>query len=815
MNLECGTDSRRAAVRENAGWNGLDYVEVDNAQTTLTAYFLGKAPEGITNKNVRIDGGRTDRDRVTILFVAVVRDEASYLDDYMRVQVDKPGDFSAYTLSLVGLEKIDPRYASIEFSFKANCPSDLDCAPSCRCEPPQFEAPVIDYLAKDYAGFRQLLLDRLALICPDWKERHVPDIGIAIVEVLAYVADYLSYYQDAVATEAYLNTARRRPSVRRHARLVNYILGEGCNARALVALEVSSNVSVHAQDVSFITGVNHVIPIGDRTSLQEHELGGLPSDSYEVFLPVSGEEIQLWPGNNSISFYTWGERECCLAKGATSATLGGDLESVHLSPGDYVIFEEVMGPVTGDKFDRDPKHRQAVRLTRVTAGRDELLNQSTIEIEWIEEDALRFDLCISAVGAAPECRYLEDITVVRANVVPVDHGRWIGPEDLGSVPARQSTQCCECEGQPSETITIAGRFRPALSRGPLTFRAPFSDSDSAVKLFEPDATEAVPVVILESSEGVWSAQSDLFGSTDNDNHFVIEMEEDGTANIRFGDGELGRQPAPDSSFTARYRIGNGTPGNVGAGAISILVHKESNLSNDISRVWNPLPAAGGTAPEPMSEAKLNAPYSFRFGSTALQRAIIADDYSTLAERNAKIQRAAARLVWTGSWFEAQVGIDAKAEYASQVDTLAAEIQTYLDDYRRIGHDLDVRAAEYAAIDLALDICIAPEYLRGQIKAALLDVFSNRALPGGALGFFHADQLTFGEDIYLSAIMAAAHAVVGVTGVRVKRLQRQFEASNREIENGVLPLGPFQIARLDNDPNWPDRGKLEINVAGGR
>ena len=293
MNLECGTDSRRAAVRENAGWNGLDYVEVDNAQTTLTAYFLGKAPEGITNKNVRIEGGRTDRDRVTILFVAVVRDEASYLDDYMRVQVDKPGDFSAYTLSLVGLEKIDPRYASIEFSFQANCPSDLDCAPSCRCELPRFEAPAIDYLVKDYAGFRQLLLDRLALICPDWKERHVPDIGIAIVEVLAYVADYLSYYQDAVATEAYLNTARRRPSVRRHARLVNYILGEGCNARALVALEVSSNVSVHAQDVSFITGVNHVIPIGDRTSLQEHELGGVPSHSYEVFLPVSGEVIDV------------------------------------------------------------------------------------------------------------------------------------------------------------------------------------------------------------------------------------------------------------------------------------------------------------------------------------------------------------------------------------------------------------------------------------------------------------------------------------------------------------------------------------------
>ena len=39
---------------------------------------------------------------------------------------------------------------------------------------------------------------------PDWRERHVPDIGIALVELLAYVGDHLSYYQDAVATEAYL-----------------------------------------------------------------------------------------------------------------------------------------------------------------------------------------------------------------------------------------------------------------------------------------------------------------------------------------------------------------------------------------------------------------------------------------------------------------------------------------------------------------------------------------------------------------------------------------------------------------------------------
>ena len=92
----------------------------------------------------------------------------------------------------------------------------------------------IDYLAKDYASFRRLMLDRLSVLVPDWRERNPADSWSTLVELLAYAGDHLSYFQDAVATEAYLGTARRRISVRRHARLVDYAMHEGCNARAWV-----------------------------------------------------------------------------------------------------------------------------------------------------------------------------------------------------------------------------------------------------------------------------------------------------------------------------------------------------------------------------------------------------------------------------------------------------------------------------------------------------------------------------------------------------------------------------------------------------
>ena len=102
----------------------------------------------------------------------------------------------------------------------------------------------VSYLYRDYAGLRQLMLDRLAVTMPDWTEQHEPDIWITLVELLAYIGDDLSYYEDAVATEAYLQTARNRVSVRRHARLVGYRLHEGCSARAWVCVNVTSPVSL-------------------------------------------------------------------------------------------------------------------------------------------------------------------------------------------------------------------------------------------------------------------------------------------------------------------------------------------------------------------------------------------------------------------------------------------------------------------------------------------------------------------------------------------------------------------------------------------
>ena len=108
-----------------------------------------------------------------------------------------------------------------------------------------------------------------------------------------------------------------------------------------------------------------------------------------------------------------------------------------------------------------------------------------------------------------------------------------------------------------------------------------------------------------------------------------------------------------------------------------------------------------------------------------------------------------------------------------------------------------------------------DYLRGHVKAALLDIFSNRILPDGRRGFFYPDNLTFGQGIALSQIVAKASSVPGVGSVIVTKLERFFEGSNREIEAGFLPISYWEIARLDNNPNFIENGRLTLDLRGGR
>src|SRR5262249_9065943 len=139
----------------------------------------------------------------------------------------------------------------------------------------------------------------------------------------------------------------------------------------------------------------------------------------------------------------------------------------HLTAGDILVFEEVIGPRTGVESDADPTHRHAVLLTKVTASEDRLYDPPlpVLEIEWAREDALPFPLCISSLGLPPECRLIENVSVVRGNVILVDHGRTV-IDSLGNVGLMQSVQVCEEEEHASDVTILAAPFSPTLKQYP-------------------------------------------------------------------------------------------------------------------------------------------------------------------------------------------------------------------------------------------------------------------------------------------------------------------------------------------------------------
>ena len=837
--LTCRVEERRKKLFGNPDWNGIDFLDVSDDQLSLCVHFFGHAPENLNIENIRIEGGRRIRD-IRPLKVEIARSDDPELDDCLCITLDKLGDFSTYRLCLVEqaprseeavdkeisteavyrpLHGLDPRYSCLDFIFKVDCPSDLDCKTAPDCPPETYPTPEINYLAKDYTSFRQVIFDRLALIMPDWQERHAPDIGVTLVELLAYAGDDLSYYQDAVATEAYLDTARQRISIRRHARLVDYRMHEGNNARAWVTVWTATDLPpLKAKEFYFITGFPNIKTAGGNL-VREDDLDQAPHHLYEVFEPVADpdKEFQFRAAHSEIHFYTWGDNECCLPKGATRATLLDEERNLQLEPGDVLIFEEVMGPATGNPADADPSHRHAVRLTKVTPAIDGLLNKQVLEIEWAPEDALPFSLCLSARLPAPDCRWIGDISVARGNVLLVDHGRTIR-EPLGPVETNETVGECACEGSVIESTTVSVRFNPVLKYAPLTFGEPLFDAPAS-KLLTQDPRRALPSLSLreyianetQAAGPIWTAQYDLLASRDDDRHFAVETDDDGRAHLRFGDGELGRQPVAGTRFRATYRIGSGLAGNVGHDSITYLVLREGTLSAGAVLPRNPLPAQGGKAAEPNAEVKLIAPYAFR---ALRERAITAEDYAELAQRNEKIQRAAAELRWMGSWYEARVAIDpAHTQEADAV--LLKEIEGDLFRYRRMGHDLAVAPARYVPLHIIMEVCVLPHYTRGHVKAELLNVFSNRQLAEGRLGFFHPDNLSFGDGVYLSQLIAAAKGVEGVETVKIIRFKRLYAPASGEIENGVLPLDAMEVAQLDNDPNFPENGTLELILGGGR
>lgn len=641
-------------------------------------------------------------------------------------------------------------------------------------------APHIDYLAKDFASFKRLLRDRISSLVPGSLEDHPADLDTVLIEALSYAADHISYYQDAVATEAYLGTARQRISVRRHARLLDYFLHEGQNARVLCALEVEKGSPADGATLPFGTPIL-TRKSGQPTCIHPSDFDG--SDDALVFETMHDRALSA--ACNRIALYQPGGQ--VLPVGATGCQL--ESPASPLLPGDILIFVETADPKTGLALDADPAHRHAVRLQSVrllTSTRT--TRHRVLDVTWSVEDALPFALYPA-------------VTVALGNVVLCDHGQTLRKAEPLSLTPRPLSPA------------------PRLQQGPLTFVAQSRDLQGQRQLFLPQGSvasafdcsprDARPAITLRDDDGsgkdveAWTAQPDLLSSDRFARHFVVEVDNLGRASLRFGDGLLGCRPDPARPLVARYRVGNGPDGNVGA---DTLQHVVTPLLG-IGSVRNPLPAQGGTAPESLDEARLHAPVAFRDP----QRAVRVEDYAGIAMRHPQVRQALASGRFTGSLFTVILAVQRAGGRAVDA-TFVSELRQFMEPYRMLGHDLTIVAPIWVALDLRITVSVAADYVRSAVHSALLEAFSSTH----EAGFFHPDRFTFGEPVYFSRIVQRAMQVPGVrfvhTDPRLTRFARLGQPD--ALGQGAIVLHSLEIPRADNDPVQPQNGRMQFVVQGG-
>jgi hypothetical protein len=815
--------------------NGIDFVEVDPADhRILRVAFLKPIPAGgygfpANPERIEISGGT----RIVGIKPTTAAVESGSV---LRVDVDQGGDYSPYVLTLDAPE-LDVVRRSTVFSFMASCPTDVDCRPA-RCPPGELAEPLLDYLAKDYASFRRLLLDLLPTLNPDWTERNPSDFAMALLELLAYEGDRLSYLQDAVAGEAYLETVRTRISARRHARLVDYRMHDGRNAWAAVHFTVGAPGTV-PRGTALFTRIPGPLPGQANAPGPAFAPGQITVDLLErdpsfhgVVAYETAYGTDLHVENNEIRLHAWGDEECCLAPGTNEAYLysvpAAAAARPRLADGDYLIVEEVLGPRTGARPDADPTHRQLVRIegepeettdplyARTLVGgllqvrREGQQALPLLHVRWRRADALTFPLCLSA--RLDDGTLVRNVSVARGNVVLADHG-------LTTAETRR----------PDE-LTVDGRL--VLERAPVTMecRADLRSGDGVADPFafdrrelDCDVRETLPAVRLDvtTPTGVepWTSVPDLLDSAAQAQDFVVEVDDEGRALLRFGDDEYGRALTDATSLSAVYRVGNGRAGNVGAEAIA---HAALPTPNDwIDGVRNPLAARDGADPETIEEVRQYAPQAFH---TELFRAVTEGDWAEAARRLPDVSGAVATYRWTGSWYTIFVAVDPR-DRADLVDlpngrtrlepAFERRVRAFLARFRLAGYDVELRPPRFVPVELELEVCAERGHFRTDVAQAVRDALSARVLPDGSRGFFHPEQFTFGEPLYVSRLYAAVERVEGVESAAIRKLIRYGQTDAGELDRGVLRVGPWEIVRLDNDPSFVEHGVLTVTARGGK
>jgi hypothetical protein len=752
----------------------------------------------------------------------------------VALRVEPVGDYSTYTLELVwDGSRIDPFFSAIGFKFRPGCFTN-DCAPAQPGRPPA-PNPAIDYLAKDYDSFRHTLMVAMAERVPGWASTSEADHDQVLIDLFAAAADELSDFQDRVMGEAYLATTRKRVSLARQARLVDYHLSEGNQASTWLAVDVVAGqapFTLDDQELVVWTGTD-------------------PADDAAVFFASRQRRIdpaqrqRLDPLLNRLRMHTWRNAQPALAAGSTGADIAPPAGLATQAAADALrdrvrtglwremLIVEMLNPLTGKLPGRHRGKRQILRLlpgSDVDAGAaesifDPVTSTWLVRVHWRDEDALRHDYSFTTFCPGPPPATVEDVSLFYGNLVTVHAGRPMEAHfhEVGSV-------------LPAETDTVKQRYFERMDRhgdgrdwilaalpddSPLAYLPPSSG-------IAPNGEEAarstlwLQVEPSGAARETWDEVESLVHSDDsaeNGDHYAVETDERRRSRLRFGNGSNGRLLPDGAIVHAEYQIGGGHEGNIGADQLVNMQPLSGALNGAVIAATNAFDVTDGRDPEPAECIRRNAPEAFRARQL---RAVTLADYVKRAEEVGGVSRAVARYAWTGSWRTVRIAID-PAGFAvvgdARSDALWAELSPRIADHleavRLIGEDLELRPPRNVPLEIHVVVCAAAAYWREDLRFVLEQEFSDRWTADGRRGFFHPDEWSFGQALHRSRIEGRIQRIAGIEHVVRITMQRFSAPQPGRPGAEVLEIGFDEVLLLANDPDHLERGLIRFEIQGGR
>lgn len=366
----------------------------------------------------------------------------------------------------------------------------------------------------------------------------------------------------------------------------------------------------------------------------------------------------------------------------------------------------------------------------------------------------------------------DDRTTVRlATPLARSYDRAASTFNANVAPATEGTSVGEVLG--SGDATAAGQTF-VLKQKPLTWTADASGRESAL---------AVRV------DGVlWHRRSTLFEAGPDERVYVLETRDDGTTLVRFGDGVEGaRLPTGQANVRADYRTGLGEHGNVRAGQVTTLLSRPLG----ITAVTNPAAATGGEDPEPLDQARRNAPVTVR----TLDRVVSLLDVEDFARAHPGITKASA--AWVPAGVARGVVLTVTGPGGSVIDAAAPtlpRLRTALRDAGDPKLPLALLSHRPVPLTIVLRVLPHPDHVTETVLAGV------RA---GLLAAYGWEARELGQRTSVDEVVAIAHRTPGVVAVDVDVLLRPDAPAGVEVQERV----PAHPGGLDADTGEPVGAEL--------